>query len=580
MKEALHNVEQNRRWRAWYEDERLDPGLRAELEALQQAAAWGELEERFAHDLSFGTGGLRAKIGVGSSRMNVHTVRRATQGVVEWIKQSGGSSLVIAYDGRRLSREFAWETALVAAAAGVVAHVFAEAEPTPLLSFAVRHLGCAAGVMITASHNPPEYNGYKVYSADGGQLLPDDARQVMMRMADGDLFAIRRLERDDALARGLVRAASREVKEAYFSELDALYRMYGDAPPSAQKIVYTPLHGTGGSLVPRALSEAGFADVRQVARQAVLDAEFTHASSPNPEEPSAYDRAVQLAQSEGADLILATDPDADRLGVMCRKKDGGYRFFSGNEIGGLLIDGWLRRLQKHGKLPENAVVVTTNVTSDFGEAVAAGYGVRTERVLTGFKFIGAKIKEYEQSGAFSFVFGYEESVGYLALPFVRDKDGVQAAVLVAHTAAEQLARGRTLDEALEELFARAGYFRDRLLGYTFAGQSGVARMERLMADLRARPLSARGLSASSVEDCLAGVRRNLVTGREETLALPASDVLKFRFGDGGWVAVRPSGTEPKLKVYIGVRADSASVAQERLTVLESAIEERVRVYLS
>ncbi len=569
-------MEQSRRWRTWYEDTRLDADLRAELEALQRAGAWSELEERFSHDIDFGTGGLRAKIGVGSARMNVHTVRRATAGVVAWIRQNGGGSVVIAYDGRRMSHEFAWETALVAAAAGVVAHVFAAPQPTPLLSFAVRHLGCSAGVMITASHNPPEYNGYKVYGADGGQLLPDDTRQVMMLMADGDLFSIRRMEQNAALHGGMVRTVESGVAEAYFGELRALYRKPSDG--AAIKIVYTPLHGTGAAMVPRALAAAGFPEVHLVAEQSALDGEFTHTSSPNPEELVAYDRALPLAKRLAADLILATDPDADRLGVMARQRDGEYRFFSGNEIGGLLIDHWSARLKGDGRLPGNAVVVTTNVTSDFGEAVAATHGVQTERVLTGFKFIGAKIAEYEQGGPYSFAFGYEESVGYLALPFVRDKDSIQAAVLIANAVAKHHAEGRTLDEALEALFARVGYFRDRLLGYTFAGQSGVYRMERLMADLRAKPLSALAGPARVLEDCLAGVRRTLATGGEESLDLPASDVLKFRF-DGGWVAVRPSGTEPKLKVYIGVSADSAAAADELLRALESAIEARVQPHL-
>ena len=566
-------------WDAWLREPRLDGGLRSELAALVGAGDRAELEERFAGDLQFGTGGMRAKMGAGTDRLNVHTVRKASQGVAAWIAaraEPDARRLAVCFDGRRQSREFALEAALVAARNGIAAYLFDAARPTPLLSFAVRFLGCAGGVMITASYNPPEYNGYKVYGSDGVQLLPAEAETIIGAMrAIPDLFAIARADEEEARRAGLLKSVPADVEEAYFAALRPLYSR--SAPPL--RIVYTPLHGTGLALVPRALREAGFPDVRTVALQSRLDPEFTHVQSPNPEEPRAYDLALAEARAGGADLILATDPDADRVGVMA--KDGaGYRFFTGNEAGALLLDGYLRRLRRDGGLKPGATVITTNVTSDFGAAVAASYGVDTVRVLTGFKYIGARIGDYERSGGRHFVFGYEESVGYLALPFVRDKDSVQAAVLAAQVAAEHKAAGRTLAQALAELFARFGHYGDRLLGFAFAGQSGAARMEKLMDDLRRSPLSAPGLALSAIEDCLAGARVALPAGARENLDLPSSDVLKFYFGERGWVAVRPSGTEPKLKVYIGVKARSEEESRERLALLERAVEGRLASYLS
>lgn len=569
-------------WDTWLADDRLDPGVRKELSSLVAAGRTAELQDRFAGDLQFGTGGLRARIGAGSDRMNVHTVRKATYGVVRWLQKRTAAehaSVVICFDGRRMSREFALETALVAAALGVKSFLFPEPRPTPLLSFAVRHLGCAAGVMVTASHNPPEYNGYKAYGADGGQLLPADAEAAVREMGTvQDLFAVPRMDEADARARGLLVEAGADIEAAYLAEFASVLALAG-VPAAPLRIVYTPLHGVGGTMVPGALARAGFADVRPVALQSRIDGEFTHVKSPNPEEPAAYDLALEEAKSAGAELIIATDPDADRMGIMAREGEH-YRFFTGNEIGGLLVDYVLTRLGALGTMPAGATVVTTNVTSDLGEAVASAAGVATERVLTGFKFIGARIREFEETGGRTFVFGYEESVGFLAKPFVRDKDSVQASVLIAAAAAYHKAAGRTLAGALHGLFERLGHFSDRLLSYTFEGQSGAARMGDLMADLRARPLAARGMLLTAVEDCLTGIRHLVADGRDEPLDLPRSDVVKYRFGGAGWVAARPSGTEPKLKVYVGARAESGELAEDRLRVLEAAIEERVAPFLT
>ncbi len=571
-------------WRRWHGDRRLLSPLRNELQALMEAGAQAELLDRFAEDLQFGTGGLRAKMGVGTNRMNVYTVRRATAGVVEWIRNSMPRErwrLAIGFDGRRDSATFAREIAGVAAACGVNVCLFAEARPTPMLSFAVRHLQCAAGVMVTASHNPPEYNGYKVYGADGGQVLPDDAERIVALMRqETDLFGIVALTPDHERYRELVAILAEDLERAYYDRLAPLLHVERAEDKDALTIVYTPLHGTGGATVPQALRLAGYNHVYAVPEQSALDEQFTFVRNPNPEESVAYDRALLLAQERSADIVLATDPDADRVGMMARRSDGRYELLSGNEVGALFLSYHLETLSEQGIMPERGAVVTTIVSSGFGEAVARAHGVFTERTLTGFKYIGDKIEQYEQDGTRHFVFGYEESVGYLLLPFVRDKDGIQAAVFLANMAASLKRRYGDLGTALEALYRRFGYYRDRLLSYTFAGRDGVQRMNALMADLRGDPLRARDVSLSAVEDYLTLLATAVADGRQSALQLPASDVLKFRFTGDAWVAVRPSGTEPKLKVYIGVKGTDMQTAADQVEHLQSVVEARLQSFLA
>ncbi len=579
------------KWLDWLKESRLDDSLHSELQRLIDQDERQELEERFASELHFGTGGLRAKMGVGTNRMNIYTVGKATAGVVGWIKSvmstsesqsvAGSFKIVIGYDGRRDSDVFARRVAAVANAMGVTAYVFAAARPTPLLSFAVRQLSANGGIMVTASHNPPEYNGYKVYGADGGQLLPDDAEIVTEKMREiKDMFDLPAMDIDKATEQGLYRVVQGDVEQAYFGHLSALYRpQEGAGVRHDTVIVYTPLHGTGASLVPRALNEAGFAKVHMVAAQASLDSEFTNVLSPNPEEPTAYNLAIEEAKRVGADVILATDPDADRVGVMARSQSGEYKLLAGNEVGALILDNYLAWRKGHGNLPDHPVMVTTNVTSDFGEVVANEFGVKTERVLTGFKFICAKIREYEQAGDQTFVFGYEESVGYLALPFVRDKDSVQGAVVIANMVAELKAKGATLVSRLEELRQHFGYFSDRLLSYTFPGLSGLEQMQTLMDDLRKTPLVVPNMTLTAIDDCLRQTRIDVLQNKELPLDFPESDVLKYLFQGDAWVAVRPSGTEPKLKVYLGVRGQGESDATSQLEALLHAIDGRVRAFM-
>lgn len=567
------------RWETWLAEQRLDASLRRELTELVQRGAQEELAERFGSDLAFGTGGLRAKMGVGTARMNVHTVRRATAGVAGWLRKVDGDAVVIGYDGRRDSHRFALDCGLLLTALGLRVHLFTRALPTPLLSYAVRELGASAGIMVTASHNPPIYNGYKVYGRDGCQLLPEQADTVVEEMAAvGDLFALLPQDEEQARAQGALCDVPDAVVASYLERVSALTR-----PQVAQaglRIVYTPLHGVGGAVVPEALRRAGFSDVREVASQMALDPEFTHTKSPNPEEAAAYERGLEQAAECAADIVLATDPDCDRVGLAARRADGTYRLYSGNEIGGLILGDWLDHLDRTGQLQVDSTLVTTHVTSGFGEAIARLHGVRTVRTLTGFKYIGARIAEFERSGSGHFVFGYEESVGYLALPHVRDKDGVQGAILIANMAAQCKLRGQAVDEWLDLLFAEIGYFLDLAFSFAFAGMDGQLRMQEFMDDLRSRPLTFDGLELTQTEDCRAGTVTDARSGHVQRLDLPASDVLRFIFGDDVWVAARPSGTEPKLKFYGGFRGSDRAQTEALRERVEEALRARLAAYVA
>ncbi len=561
---------------------RLDAALQQELEAIIAGNDSEELQDRFAQDLEFGTGGMRAKLGVGINRMNVHTVRRATWAVVQWLidKHPDKRKLAIGYDGRHKSREFAEAVAQVAAALQVHAVLYVHPRPTPFLSYAVRSLQCGAGVMVTASHNPPEYNGYKVYGDDGGQILEEDAASIVHRMqSQSDIFAVPYMSPQDPEYQQWVVATDQALEEAYFHEIISLNHLASAEEQAALQIVYTPLHGTGAAVVPEALRRAGFAHVATVSDQMTLDPDFSYTRSPNPEEPSAYDLAVKVAGDAQADVIFATDPDCDRVGVMALDQRGEYVLLTGNEVGALAVDFYLETLQKSGRLPTDGRVVTTIVTSDFGEAVAAPYGVVTERTLTGFKYIGDRIHAYEMAGNAHFLFGYEESVGYLALPFVRDKDAVQATVLLAHMAASRKRLYGSLVAARDALFERVGYFQDKLLGFTFSGQSGHLQMQRFLDNLRATPIVTGVMELLAVEDYLPLKRVELATGHVSDLLFPKADVVKLFYQGGSWLAVRPSGTEPKLKIYLGAKGDSHNEAARALQALDSAFAERIQPFL-
>lgn len=540
------------------------PAYQEELASLDEAG----VQERFYQTVPFGTGGMRGLLGAGTNRMNIHTIRLVAEGLAQQIEAQGEEAkvrgVVIAYDTRVMSTEFAYETAGVLAAHGIQSYVFTEARPTPELSFAVRYLAAYAGVVITASHNPGQYNGFKVYGEDGAQLTPAFADAIVAKMeAVPDLFAIPALSKEELLASGYCTEILQKLDDAYARALQGL-RMRADVKKDLA-IVYTPLHGAG--LVPtmRGLRAFGFTNVCEVPAQAVQDGAFPTVTYPNPEEAAAFEMAIALGRDCGAELLLATDPDADRLGVAVAR-DGDYTLLTGNQLGALLLHYILKAKQEQGVLPDNGVMVKTIVTSEFGRVIADHFGVATENTLTGFKFIAERIAEWEKTGERSFLFGYEESYGYLAADFVRDKDAVQIALLTAEMAAYYKEQGMSLLDGLEALYEQFGYYGETLISLTFEGLEGQQKIGKIMETLRASaPAQLAGLAVERVEDYLT----------EHVNGLPKADVLKWYLADGSWVCVRPSGTEPKCKFYIGVCANHSGEKGEKLKILEQAIRDLV-----
>jgi phosphoglucomutase len=559
----------NQTYLHWLNHSNIDPETLAELKSLQDPA---DIKERFGRTLTFGTAGLRGIIGAGTNRMNRYTVRRATEGFTRYLLQAHpdvhARGIVIAHDSRRCSPEFAREAAGVFAANGIPVHLYPELRPTPMLSFAVRHLNTAGGVMITASHNPPEYNGYKVYGPDGAQLGPEAAGQIQREIAAvPDEIAIPCLPLEQGLEQGLIRFVGEETDRAYMENLRGLSLRPDIIREMADRlgIVFTPLHGTGLKPVQQILRELGFRHVYIVPEQAEPDPDFSAAPSPNPEEPEAFSLALELARQKDADLAIATDPDADRLGIAV-KHEGEYVPLTGNQIGALLLHYVLERKKEQGTLPANGVILKTIVTSELGRKVAEKFGVTTVDVLTGFKFIAEKIKQYETTSQHTFLMGYEESYGYLFGPFVRDKDAVQAAMLAAEMAAFHKARGETLIDALERLFAELGVHLEDLISFTFRGIDGQQKMDALIDSLRRTPLrEIGGIPVAAVEDYANGFN-----------GLPPSNVLKLKLSDGSWVAVRPSGTEPKIKFYFGTVGRSREETTSKLERIKASMLELVQ----
>ena len=514
------------------------------------------VEDHFYQYVKFGTGGMRGVLGVGTNRMNIYTVRRAAAGLAQYVCEGGEEAktrgVVIAYDTRHFSKEFALETAKVLGAYGVHSYVFSEARPTPELSFAVRYLYAYAGVVITASHNPKEYNGFKVYGADGAQLVPAGADAIVAYMEKiDDIFAIEVAD-FDAYSQFILE----KMDAAYQS---GLLQLKEQPVKRDMKLVYTPLHGAGLVPVCEGLKAFGFDEVHLVEAQAVQDGAFPTVSYPNPEEAAAFEMAMELGHKVGADLLLATDPDADRLGVAVRN-GATYELLTGNQLGALLLQYILQTKQANGTLPTNGVMLKTIVTSELGRTVATHYGVETEDVLTGFKYIAEKIEQYED-GSKSFLFGYEESYGYLISSFVRDKDAVQVALKVAEMASFYESQGKTLLDALEDVYKQFGYYKEALISKVFEGKSGQEQMAVLLDTIRQNPPSEiSGVAVTLVEDYLTGIA-TAASGEKTVLDLPKENVLKFILQDDSWIAVRPSGTEPKCKFYIGVVKESKADAE-------------------
>ena len=524
------------------------------------------MEDRFYQYVSFGTGGMRGMLGAGTNRMNIFTIRRVAEGLARFIASNGETAkqrgVVIAYDTRHFSYEFACETAQVLGVHGIRSYVYEEARPTPQLSFTVRELNAYAGVVITASHNPKQYNGFKVYGEDGAQLTPTYANEIVQHMATiEDIFAIEVAELVQLEQLGIFTWLASDWDDAYLANLLTLKD--NDKIALDMKLVYTPLHGAGLVPVREGLRAFGFEHVHIVEQQAVQDGAFPTVSYPNPEEPAAFSLAMELGKAVGADLLLATDPDADRLGVAVKSGEG-YELLTGNQLGALLLHYLLSTKQVNGTLPDNGVLLKTIVTSELGAAIAQAFDVTTVNTLTGFKYIAEKIAEYERSGTYTYLFGYEESYGYLIETFVRDKDAVQVALKVAEMAAYYAKDGQTLLDGLQDLYRQYGYYREALISQVFEGKNGQEEMKAILDNLRKEvPQAIASIAVARYEDYLTGIA-TLADGTVEDIVLPKENVLKFVLTDGSWIAVRPSGTEPKCKFYFGVVGETAEAASEKL----------------
>ena len=562
----------------WLQFEGLDKVVRQQLDNIKDDEKG--LEEAFYKNLEFGTGGMRGEIGAGSNRMNLYTIRKASAGLAAYIEGNGEEAkkrgVVIAYDSRHFSPEFAMETAKTVASKGIQAYVFESLRPTPELSFAVRYLQAFSGIVITASHNPPEYNGYKVYGSDGGQLPPEGADVIIAKIDEIENELLIDVQDQQVLMdKGLIKMIGHEVDQAYNEKLTTISENPTLADEVDVKVVFTPLHGTGNIPVRDGLKALKYQHVTVVKEQELPDPEFSTVKSPNPEEHAAFQMAIGEGEKIDADLLIATDPDADRLGVAVKNDKGEYAVLTGNQTGALLLHYILSQKQQKGTLPKNGVVLKTIVTSEFGRKIADSFGVATLDVLTGFKFIGEKIKEFESTSEYKFLFGYEESYGYLIGDFVRDKDAVQAAIMSTEVCAYYKKKGMTLYEALNDLFKEYGFFQEGLHSITLKGKDGAELIEKTLSSFRSEPLEVvAGLKVTAVEDYLSS-KRVEKGGIESNINLPKSNVIKYFFEDGTWIALRPSGTEPKVKFYFGVTGSSLQESKEKLAKVESQFMEIV-----
>ncbi|MCR5451876.1 MAG: phospho-sugar mutase [Lachnospiraceae bacterium] len=538
-----------------------------------------EIEDRFYMDLEFGTAGLRGVIGAGTNRMNEYTVRKATQGLANYINKVGGAErgVAIAYDCRRMSPEFADVSAQCLAANGIKAYVFESLRPTPMLSYAVRKLGCIAGINITASHNPPEYNGYKVYWEDGAQITPPHDTGIMDEVrAITDYSEAKSIPKTDAVSKGLYQVIGADIDDPYMEELKKtiLHQDAIDAVGKDITIVYTPLHGTGNIPVRRILKELGFPNVYVVPEQELPDGEFPTVSYPNPEAKEAFELALALGKEKNADLVLATDPDADRLGVYVRDKAGEYHCLTGNMSGCLIGDYVIgQRKARDGSLPADGAFIKSIVSTNLADAIAEHYGIELIEVLTGFKFIGGKILEFEKTGKGTYLFGMEESYGCLTGTYARDKDAVVASMALCEAAAYYKTKDMTLWDAMVNLYETLGYYQDAVSAITLKGKEGIEKIGSIMTGLRAEPLKKIGdYDVVKVRDYQADEITDMSTGAKTPTGLPKSNVLYYELTDGAWVCVRPSGTEPKIKFYYGIKGTSAEDADKRANDMKAALD--------
>ena len=570
-------MDAKKRYEEWLENPYFDEATKSELKSIAKDEK--EIEERFYRDLEFGTGGLRGIIGAGTNRMNIYTVRKATQGLSNFIlkEKAEKKGVAIAFDSRNMSPEFAEEAALCLAANGIKAYIFPSLRPTPMLSFALRELGCTAGIVVTASHNPPEYNGYKVYWEDGAQITyPKDEQIIGEVNAVTDYASVKTMSREEAEKAGLYQVIGSEIDDKYIEALKSLAIHPEIIREEAQnlKIVYTPLHGTGNIPVRRILKELGFEKVYVVKEQELPDGNFPTVSYPNPEDKNAFTLALELAKEVDADIVLATDPDADRLGVYAKDaKTGEYMSFTGNMSGMLILEYILSQRKALGTLPENGAVVTTIVSGKMSKEITKEYGMTLIETLTGFKYIGEQIKFFEQTGSHEYVFGYEESYGCLVGTHARDKDAVVAVMALCEVAAYCRHQGITLCDQMETLFKKYGYYKEGLCTVTLKGQEGAKKIQSMMEQIRTNvPDTVGGLKVLRFRDYRENIIRDCATGEETATGLPRSNVLYFELENDAWCCIRPSGTEPKIKFYIGVKGSDDADAQEKLDTLTKAVE--------
>lgn len=566
-------------YETWLNDSKLDKSLRKDLEKYKDDEA--SLEDAFYTSLEFGTAGMRGIIGAGTNRMNIYTVRQATEGLALFIEKQGEKmkerGVAIAYDSRHMSKEFAVESALTLAAHGIKAYVFEELRPTPELSYAVRHLKAAAGIMITASHNPPEYNGYKVYGEDGGQLPPKEADDLTTYVRSvKNILSIDALDRDKAEKEGLLQFIGKNVDKFY---LEALRTVSIDPDLIDRqgrniKIVFTPLHGTGQMLGAKALKQIGLKNVFFVEEQSKPDPDFSTVKSPNPEDPAAFELAIEKGKEVDADVLIATDPDADRLGLAVKTAKGQYEVLSGNQIAALMVEYIFKAHTLKETLPKNSVMLKSIVSSNLPSVIGDKYGVETVNVLTGFKFIAEKIKEFEADRSKTFMYGFEESYGYLIQPFVRDKDALQALVMVAEMAAYYKEQEFSLFDAIHQLYHEHGHYLEKTISVKMDGMEGTEKINEIMSGLRSQaPTKFGDIQVSMVEDFKAQTR--IKESTQEKIDLPPANVLKYTLADSSWIAVRPSGTEPKIKFYISACDDSGVAVREKMEGFERDIRSKV-----
>ena len=560
----------NERYKFWLDNDYFDEQTKAELENIKNNPK--EIEERFYKDLEFGTGGLRGIIGAGTNRMNIYTVRKASQGLANYLLKTDDNvkkqGIVIAYDCRHKSIEFSLEAAKVFAGNGIRAYLFDELRPTPELSFAVRHLKAAAGIVVTASHNPSTYNGYKVYGEDGGQLSVSYTNEVLKEINNlEDITSVNIIEKEEAIEKGLLLYVGKEIDDVYIDSLKTLSinPELIEKVSDSFKIVYTPLHGTGNKPVRRVLSEIGFKNVLVVKEQELPDADFSTVKYPNPEDKASFEIAIELAKKEDVDLIIGTDPDADRLGVVVKNNEGDYIMLSGNQVGCLFMEYILSQKKKKGGIPPNGFVIKTIVSTELARKIAQSYEVEMVEVLTGFKFIGEQIKLLDEMGDKKYLFGFEESYGYLMGTFARDKDAVVASMFIGEMAAYYKSRNMSLYEGLQELYEKYGYYQDFIKSYWVEGKEGLEKIKNTMNCLRNEKYNRFGdFEVLAVRDYLMGERIELANNEKSELFLPKSNVMYYEMKDNSWFCVRPSGTEPKIKLYFGVEEQNMEKSKNKL----------------